>query len=88
MLADRRDREKKLLLAVSSYEEALECYNKQEVEFDYATMLCNLGNAYKGLADISGKKEYLLKSINCYDIALAQSEVPFLDKALLYYNMV
>lgn len=87
MLADRRDREKKLLLAVSSYEEALECYNKQEVEFDYATMLCNLGNAYKGLADISGKKEYLLKSINCYDIALAQSEVPFLDKALLYYNM-
>jgi len=46
-----------------------------------------LGNAYKGLADISGKKEYLLKSINCYDIALAQSEVPFLDKALLYYNM-
>jgi len=41
------------------------------------TMLCNLGNAYKGLADISGKKEYLLKSINCYDIALAQSEVPF-----------
>jgi tetratricopeptide (TPR) repeat protein len=69
-MAEVRDKEENLKLAVAAYTEALRVYTFDDFPVDYATTQNNLGTAYGAMAEVRDKEENLKLAVAAYTEAL------------------